>query len=157
MYTIVYLNVTEEEKERLQAIDGYDFHFYNKRETIKQEDLDQVEIVLGQLPQDIANTCPKLKYICLDCAGVDQYTELKEEITLTNAKGVYNEIIGELMTCYTLLMQKRVIEYYEEQKKHHFHKIGTVDSSIGSKVLVVGMGGIGSAYARRMHTMAPIA
>ena len=155
-YTIVYLTLNDEQKKRIQNIEGYDFHFYNKGEHIKQEDLDQVEVIIGQVPASICNTCKNLKLVLLDCAGVDRYKDLNESITLLNGDDVYGEIIGEWMTAYLLAIKKRIPEYLNQQQTHAFTNLGMVDTVMGKKILVVGMGNIGRRFAYRMHALGAI-
>lgn len=84
--------VPEEAKERFQSIPNADITF-KERQTVTEEDLKDVEVILGNLPVSLLNTCDTLKWIQLDSAGANLYSDLKEEVILTNASGAYGEAI----------------------------------------------------------------
>ena len=144
--------VPEEAKERFQSIPNADITF-KERQTVTEEDLKDVEVILGNLPVSLLNTCDTLKWIQLDSAGANLYSSLKEEVILTNASGAYGEAISEHMIGCAFMVMKNLATYIEVQRNHDFTNLGGVNTVSISKVLSVGMGDIGSNFAQKMHAL----
>jgi len=126
---------------------------YRKKEEITAEDLTDTEVVLGNLPYSLLTQMPSLAWVQLDSAGVGEYAQLKDSVQLTNASGAYGEAISEHMLGTVLAMQKNLYHYYDLQQEHAWINLGSVHTISTSTVLSVGMGDIGSAFARKMHAL----
>jgi len=144
--------VPEEAKARFQSIPDADITF-KERQTVTEEDLKDVEVILGNLPLSLLNTCDTLKWIQLDSAGANTYSDLREEVILTNASGAYGEAISEHMVGCAFMVMKNLARYIEVQRNHDFTNLGGVNTLSISKVLSVGMGDIGSNFAQKMHAL----
>jgi len=126
---------------------------FRKKEDITEEDLQDTEIVLGNLPYELLCKMPSLRWVQLDSAGVGEYAQLNDAIQLTNASGAYGEAISEHMLGAVLAMQKNLYHYYDLQQEHVWANLGSVHTISTSTVLSVGMGDIGSAFARKMYAL----
>ena len=139
-------------RHRFMNIPGAEVTFAD-RNTVSDEEIAEAEVILGNLPVERINQSPSLKWIQLDSAGANLYGSLKEDVILTNASGAYGTAISEHMIGCALMVQKNLARYLEIQKKHDFVNLGSVNTLTASKVLSVGMGDIGSSFARKMNAL----
>lgn len=143
--------IHDEDKKRFSSLPAD--MTYIPASKVTQEDLSDTEIVFGNLPVDMLNSAPMLKWVQLDSAGADSYRTLKSEVKLTNASGAYGEAISEHMIGCLLAVAKNLYHYYDQQSEHVWSNIGTVPTLSTLKILSVGMGDIGSAFAKKMHML----
>lgn len=129
-----------------------DIQFMDK-EDITTDTLKDADAVLGNVNPDILNQSPSLKWVQLDSAGADKWCSLKNDIVLTNASGAYNTAISEHMLGCILAVIKNLYRYKEQQEFHDWYNLGPVRTISQLKVLVIGMGEIGTAYGQLMHTL----
>lgn len=129
-----------------------DIQFMDKND-ITVETVSDTDAVLGNINPDILNTSPSLKWVQLDSAGADQWCSLRDTIVLTNASGAYNTAISEHMLGCTLAVIKNLYRYKEQQEFHDWHNLGPVKTISQLKILVIGMGEIGTAYGQIMHAL----
>ncbi|MBQ5994445.1 MAG: hydroxyacid dehydrogenase [Clostridia bacterium] len=93
-----------------------------------------------------------LKFIQTTSAGLDRIPLdfVKEhEILLCNARGVYSIPMAEFALAGTLALYKRLPFFYENQKKHLWHKEYSLEELSSKQVLVVGCGSVGTECAKR--------
>jgi phosphoglycerate dehydrogenase-like enzyme len=98
----------------------------------------------------------KLEWLQLSSAGADRYFNadtLPKSVILTNAVGAYGLTVSEHMTAFTLSLMRRFPQYSRNQFNHEWKIMGDVKSVQGSTVLVIGMGDIGTAYAKQMRAL----
>ena len=93
------------------------------REHVTEEDIDNAEVILGGLPMSRLGNRPNLKWLQLDWAGA------------------------------VLMVMKNLANYIEVQKNHDSTNLGSVNTLTSSTVLSVGMGDIGSSFAKKMHAL----
>jgi phosphoglycerate dehydrogenase-like enzyme len=111
-------------------------------------------VIFGSPRADLLKACPRLKWLQLQSAGTDGY--VSGEIgaaTLTCATGGYGHGVSEHMLALTVTLYKKLHLYRDEQLKGNWRPRGMVKSIQDAVVLVVGMGDIGSGYARRMKAL----
>lgn len=141
-----------EEKRKLFEKDGLEIIFTSKKE-VTAEMLQDAEIILGNVSPDLINSSDTVRWVQLDSAGADSYKILKDEITLTNCSGAYGEAISEHMLGCVLAVEKNLYAYYDRQKERSWDNLGSVPVMRNLKILCVGMGDIGSAFALKMHML----
>lgn len=149
---ILIATPVSEEKKALFQTDEAEI-IYKKREIVTSEDLKDVDAVLGNIPYDLINENPSVQWLQLDSAGIGNASELREGIILTNASGAYGEAISEHMLAETLAILKNLYRYYDQQKEHSWMNLGSVKTISNCVVLCIGMGDIGSSYAKKMHAL----
>ena len=66
---------------------------------------------------------------------------------LTSAAGAYGPAVSEHLFACLLALCKKLPQYRDEQRNHHWTDRGTVKSLRNALVLVVGAGDIGTAFA----------
>lgn len=153
---LVVLPVEQRHKEYLEAIGtGCEFRYVPVGE-VTQEDVDDAQVIIGNVPTTMTGAAKNLEWIQLNSAGSDAYCKegaLKEGALLTNATGAYGLAISEYMVGMSFMMQNHFAQYCRNQLNHQWKDEGTVTSIWGSTTLVVGLGDIGGEYAKRMKAL----
>jgi phosphoglycerate dehydrogenase-like enzyme len=116
------------------------------------------EVLIGILSQDLVRAGKKLKWVQVLSAGVDRYryAELVEsDVVLTNGKVIQGANVGDQAMALLLTLTRR-IQYavrqksWENRRDWYADEGGAIELE-GKKALVVGLGGIGTAIARRCY------
>lgn len=116
------------------------------------------EIIWGNLEVSQMNKYPNLRWVQSLFAGVDNYVDKKMEIPInvkiTAANGVYDITIAEYLLGVHLSLYKNLNTYRDNQSENLW-KISNQEVRFikGSTVLVWGMGGIGTQYAKFVKSM----
>ena len=147
----LFLTQLKEESKKEFLETGVDCIFKDKK-SITQEDFKDVDIVFGN-PDPSFLKSTNIKWLQLDSAGANTYCFLPDSITLTNASGAYDTAISEHMLACTLAVEKKLFDYEKIQAKHEWTNLGSVPNIASLNVVSVGMGNIGSSYAKLMHTL----
>ena len=151
MKIVITVPVTEDKKE-LFNVDKAEFVFTSEKD-ITEETLKDAEIIFGNISPELINSVPSIRWVQLASAGANAYTQLREDIALTNCSGAYGEAIAEHMLACVLAVEKNLYRYYDTQKEHLWNNLGSVPVMRNLKVVSVGMGDIGSEFAKRMHAL----
>jgi phosphoglycerate dehydrogenase-like enzyme len=96
-----------------------------------------------------------LRWIQASWAGIDAllFPELIEsEVVLTNARGVFDEAMGEYVLGLMLMFAKGFVGLVERQRRKEWRHRDT-ELLAGRRLLVVGVGPIGRAVARRASAL----
>lgn len=121
---------------------------------LTQEDVTAADVIFGNVPADLLDNAPNLKWLHLSSAGTDGYMHLLDRgITLTNGTGAYNDSIAEFMLAMTSALCIGLPGYARNQQSGVWKRNGWAKTILGSTVVVLGCGGIGTAYAKRMHDL----
>ena len=140
-----------------RALSGYKIIFNEKSDTgsIDARTAENTTVILGNPKSDFIRLCPRLKWLQLQSAGTNTYVsgELKETVLLTCATGCYGLAVSEHMVALTFELLKKLHLYRDEQSKGLWKDRGEVKSIQGAVVVTVGIGDIGSNYARRMKAL----
>jgi phosphoglycerate dehydrogenase-like enzyme len=116
------------------------------------EEVAAAEIIFGNLPLNRYSLAKNLRFVQLQSAGVGNLAELcapGRGIRLCNATGSYGLTITEHMFGMLLGLVRKLFRYRDQQREGSWKDCGYVQSVYGSKVLVIGMGDIGSEFAKR--------
>lgn len=157
MYILVTPPVNERQKQKLiAAAPGQELVFHAKDE-VTEQDLKRADIILGNLndPAQL-KACENLKWIQLNNAGTEGYCEpgvLPAGAVLANATGAYGLAISEHMLGCLFALRKKLHLYYRNQLAHEWKSEGFVGVVEGSKVLVIGLGDIGTSFGRKMKAL----
>lgn len=115
---------------------------------------------MGQITRDQLRAAPRLRWIHSPAAGVGGMLfpdMLDSPVVITNSKGMSAETIAEHVLAVTLAMFRRLPHAFQSQARREWSQdaIASLGNRMiaGSRVLVVGLGGIGSAVARRMSLL----
>lgn len=139
----------------LAAAEGHDVLFVS-RGGITAENAADAEVILGNPPHAILPQLKKLRMLQLNSAGNDGYdTAIAAcpNAKLYNGSGAYGLAISEHMLCVLLMLMKKMHLYRDIQPTGQWHNFGQVQSIWHSRILVLGMGNIGTAFAERVKAM----
>ena len=127
----------------------------NETDSIDTETAADTTVIYGNPEADFLKRCPRLKWLQLQSAGTNGYVtgEVKETVLLTCASGCYGHAVSEHMVALTFELVKKLHLYRDEQSVGRWQDRGEVKSIQGAVVLVIGVGGIGANYARRMKAL----
>ena len=156
MKILVAMPVNEEHRDVLtMAAQGAEVVF-TEASRVSEEMAKSADIIIGNVAPRLIKGSTKLKLMQLNSAGTDGYTEagvLPDQAVLTNATGAYGLAIAEHMLGMLLCLMKKLDIYSNNMKSGKWEDAGNVTSIWGSKTLVVGLGDIGSEFAKRMNAM----
>ena len=143
-------------KEKLEkAGQGCSFT-YSLPDQVTADAVRSAEIIIG-LPRPLmVGASGKLEWLQLATAGADVYVRpgvLSPKTILTNAVGAYGKSVGEHAFAVTLMLLKKLYLYRDDQADCKWGDHGQVRSLGDCTVLVVGLGNIGSYYARLVKAM----
>jgi len=110
----------------------------------------ECEIILGEprLLREILPNIPNLKWMQSMYAGVETLMDssLRRDYLLTNARGVFGELMSEYVFGYMLVHEKKVFERYASQQNHKYDRF---ESGMlrGKTMGLLGVGSIGGHLA----------
>lgn len=123
---------------------------------VTEEMIQDADIIIGNVNSGLLREPRRLKWLQLNAAGADNHCRpgvLRPGTILTNATGAYGLAISEHLLGMTLMLLKRLDQYYDNQKEQLWKDEGTVSTVYGSTTVVLGLGDIGSEYAARMRAL----
>jgi phosphoglycerate dehydrogenase-like enzyme len=154
---LVVLPFSPAQKELLESKAPEAVFIYRDQKTVPVEDVLQADVIIGNVNKDYLENATRLKWLQLDSAGSDQFAALplfkEEKALLTNASGSYGLILSEYMVGAVLCLSLGFPLYRDQQNLHLWRKGPLARTISGSSTLVVGLGDIGSNFARRMHDL----
>ena len=112
----------------------------------------EVEVLYGwvqQIPRNLLARAPKLKWIQVMSAGVDQLSDdiRRSPITVTNVSGIHGIAIGEFVLEIMLMFAKRAPLCFQLKQEKRFDRFFP-DTLRGRTVGIIGLGHIGREVAR---------
>ena len=123
-------------------------------DSITQADVDKADVIFGNVPASMLKDVSNLKWLHLSSAGTDGYLDLIDRgVLLSNGTGAYNDFIAEHMLAFTGALCIRLPEYTAQQREKVWKRGNWAKTIMGSTVMVLGCGNIGTAYAKRMHDL----
>ena len=155
MKILVALPLNERQKEKLEQNFRHQEFVYCLPDQLTEEILSDVEVILGNVPPRLLAHAGKLRWLQLNNAGTEGYCDgaLPEDVLLTNATGAYGLAISEHMVGMLFELQKNLNLYSRNQREHVWKSEGHVRIIEGSRVLVIGLGDIGTAFAQKMKRL----
>ena len=150
---LITLPVTEQHRKLLEQAAGEAELICTQDRTEIEEQLKLADGVIGNVPPVLLKQNKNLGWVQLNSAGTDGYTDegvLSASAALTNATGAYGIAISEHMTGMLLNLLKKFPKYMENQKNRQWKDEGEVRPIWGCRILIIGMGDIGTEFARRM-------
>lgn len=147
---LVVIPTNERHREQLtQAAGGCRIQYTTPAAVTREQVLD-AECIVGNVPSHYIQQSPKLKLLQLNSAGTDQYIApgvLAKDTILTNATGAYGKSVAEHMFAMMLVLQKKLHLYRDDRFSGKWNDHGTITSPADSRVIVIGLGDIGTHFA----------
>ena len=140
----------EHKKQLLAAGAGCEMDFRALAEVTK-EDIASADILIGNVPAGMIGGAPNLEWVQLGSSGADAYVKpgvLHPDTKLTNATGAYSQAVAEHALAATMMLQKNLHLYRDNQLAARWQESGYVTSIADAAVAVIGLGEIGLHYAR---------
>jgi len=144
------------QKELSGILSGYRVIFNESDDTssIDAETAENIAIIFGSPEPDFLKSCKRLRWLQIPFAGANLYVgKVKETTMLTSATGAYGHAVSEHMAALTFELLKKLHLYRDAQNVARWQSRGMVRSIRNAVILVVGLGDIGSSYARIMKAL----
>lgn len=147
--------VNGKQRELLKKTAQNEKLIFSDPESVTQEQVDQAEIILGNVSPEMVKKAKNLKWLQLNSAGFDNYAkkEIMGDGILTSCSGAYGQAVSEHMFAMLLAMQKKLHLYRDDQKAHKWGDEGQVTSISDTTVIVLGLGDIGKHFAWLAHAL----
>ncbi|MBO6159360.1 MAG: D-2-hydroxyacid dehydrogenase, partial [Firmicutes bacterium] len=131
-------------------------YFHSKEET--EAGIAACEVLYGYIPAPLLKKAESLRWLHAASAGVDMFLDDElyahpSEVVLTHSNGSYGITISEYMVMMMLMLMRRQMEYVRLQDERIWQNVGDIRSIYGSRIVIVGVGDIGSNLARRVKAM----
>ena len=152
---LITIPMDEKSRKKIDELVGEKAIYLNSKE-VTDSILNECEAVIGNIPPKMLKEKENIKWVQLNSAGANNYTEngiLSENTILTNATGAYGLALSEHMLAMVFSLMKKLPLYYENQKNYIWKDEGAVTSIFNSKTLVIGLGDIGSEFAKKMKAL----
>lgn len=155
MKILVSLPLNDRQKEKLERNFRHQEFLYCPANEVTEKTVANAEVILGNVPPEVLKGAKVLKWLQLNNAGTEGYCDgaLPKGVVLTNATGAYGLAISEHMIGVLFELQKKLNLYQTNQLAHVWKKEGNVRMIQGSRVLVIGLGDIGTAFAQKMKAL----
>ncbi len=152
---LVVVRASEEQLEWLQLAAPEARVVRQSVKTLEPWQVEEADVVVGNIPEKFFPYMKQVKLLQLNSSGVPQaYLDLartQPDMVLCSASGAYGPAISEHLVGALLMMMKRLHQYRDDQPNAAWIDRGDVRSIRDSKVLVLGMGDIGTLFARLVH------
>ncbi len=146
----------EREKEQvLSSVEKDDrvLFFDSEGELLKSDELEKIEIILGEPDLSTIHAMKTLRWIQMTWAGANKYTSANDypnDIVLTSASGAYGHVISEYIISGLLALTKKLFLYREQMHQNEWSKLPEDDTLEGKRVLILGTGDIGCEAAKKL-------
>ena len=129
--------------------DRCDFSFKQDRASA----IGQTEIIIGAPREAELEQAQKLRWLQLSWAGVDEYARMAhfpKDILFTNVSGAFGTVISEYVVGGIVAQYRGFGIYRDQQRQHVWKRLDESATVAGKKVLILGMGDLGSNVAQRL-------
>ena len=154
---LVVLPLEEPQRLELESKAPDALFVYKDQKTVSEAEVKSANIILGNVPLSHLQDVPNLRWLQLDSAGSDLYAALpvfqSGQAVLSNASGSYGVLIAEYMVGAAVLLNVGFHKYRDQQKACIWQNGDPAKTIDGSRTLVVGLGDIGTHFARNMHML----
>lgn len=153
---LVAIPMAQTQKDQLRQLLPEAEYCYTTFSEVTIEQVQQAQIILGNVPAGMIQSCEKLKWLHLNSAGYDPYVKegvLNPHTLLTNSSGAYDKAVAEHMFAMLLCLQKKLHLYRDDQTRHLWGDKGEVVSITDATVLILGAGNIGKHFATLAHAL----
>ena len=152
MKFLIYPAVNEQAFQEIQSVSSKVEVLNVKEEAEAFEVIGEVEGMYGRITSPMLERAKKLRWIQTPMAGLEHYMfpELIEsDVTLSNMQGIYSDSIADHVMGYILMFARGLHIYLRRQLEGKWQSgvpiMHLADQTLG----VIGLGGIGTALAKR--------
>ena len=149
-------NLSEKEQERIRTVSkNIDLQIVPDP---KSPALEEAEVIIGNVDSSILQRAKKLKWVQVLHAGVENMPKemIEHPLVLTNMQRIFAPVIAESAIALLLSLTRGLVQFAIpnfQQKKWVGRPPDNIklDDLYNKTIGIVGMGGIGSETARRLH------
>lgn len=156
MNILVLIDFNKEQRERVMAKAPEAKWVFSDPKSATKAQIHESDIILGNpRARDVAGS-KQLKLLQVETAGADFYTKdgiLSEETILCSCTGAYGPAVAEHMLAMVMSLYKKLHLYRDHQNRCEWSDEGEVKSVVGARVLILGLGDIGSHFAMLMKAL----
>lgn len=153
---LVTLPFTAAQKKKLEtAGEGCAFLYRDKR-TVTAAEVAGASVLIGNVPPVLLGASENLELLQLGSSGADVYVKpgvLAANTVLACSTGAYSQAVAEHALAQTLMLQKNLHLYRDNQNAARWRDEGPVTSPADATVAVIGLGEIGLHYAWLMKAL----
>jgi len=153
---LITLPMTTKQEEKLKEI-GEDCDFiFCEGDKVTIGHVQNVHGIIGNINPELLKDAQNLEWLQLNSAGYDRYVEspyLRKNVVLTNARGAYGVAVSEHLLALVFALSKKIHLYRDNQQTQSWLGHGEVKPLHNQTVLVVGLGDIGSQFAKIMKNL----
>ena len=156
MKATIICKLQESDKNKIRQTDTTcEFTFYDDISQCPKGEIEQAEILLGNIPVNRIGDFSNLKWCQLASAGYERFDgiPLPPGAVMTNASGAYGHNISEYMICGVLSVLQNFHRIRDNQLRSDWKDEGMAGNILGSVCAVVGTGNIGSEFAKRLKLL----
>ncbi len=149
--------INESFRRRIEAAArGFSVDFLGSEEELAAR-IGEFEVVFGHPDPALLVRAVHLRWLCSDFAGVEKYLPdgvwPAPDCLLSNASGAYGPAISEHIVMVLLMLMRRMPEYQAALARREWPYFAPVRSIMGSRIVLLGTGDIGSNAARRLKAL----
>lgn len=129
---------------------------YRTKSSVSISEVEEADIIVGNIPRSLATHAKKLKLLQLESAGSERYVGeglLPKGCILTNASGSFGLAIAEYLIGTILMQMRNLHTYVRNQDVHIWRSELPISSIYGSTFLIAGMGDLGVEFATRIKAL----
>ncbi|MBR2132510.1 MAG: D-2-hydroxyacid dehydrogenase [Oscillospiraceae bacterium] len=135
---------------------GFTVDYYDTPEAMLPA-ITEYEIIYGHPAPEIVRQASNLRWMCSDFAGIEKYLDESiwpsPDCLLSNSSGAYGPTISEHIIMVLLMLLRRMPEYSADLSERKWTFYAPIRSIIGSHIVLLGTGDIGSNAARRLKAL----
>ncbi len=153
---LVTLPFTAAQKQKLETAGEGCAFLYRDKTSVTAEEIAGASVLIGNVPPVLLGASESLELLQLGSSGADAYVKpgvLHEKTVLACSTGAYNQSVAEHALAMTLMLQKNLHRYRDDQAARRWQDEGPVTSPADATVAVIGLGEIGLHYARLMKAL----
>jgi len=149
-------NLSAKEQERIRAVSkNIDLQIVTDP---KSPALEEAEVIIGNVDASVLQRAKKLKWVQVLHAGVENMSKemIAHPLVLTNMQKIFAPVIAESAIALLLSLTRGLVQFAIPNFQHQ-KWVGRppdnikLDDLYNKTIGIVGMGGIGSETARRLH------
>ena len=152
MKFLIYPAVGENELRAIRSVSS-EVEIQNvESEARALEIIDDIDAMYGRITPGLLARAKKLRWIQTPMAGLEHYMfpELAEsDVTLSNMQGIYSDNIADHVMGYVLMFARGFHIFLRRQLERDWSKEAPVIHLADKTLGVIGLGGIGTAVAKR--------
>lgn len=103
-------------------------------------------------PRELLFEAESVEWIQCTSAGVDHLLPLNQRVRVSSASGIHDEALADYIVCAMLMTNLHFPSFFRQQRAHEWLP-KELESSKGQKLVVLGMGSIGSRAAAKARAL----